>query len=159
VVRDDAVHQGVERGIELTAGTEPPAGVQVRGLVVVADGPNLGRISGVTRVPRPLRPTLLAFRERLEARFPGRLEELLLFGSWARGDQTEESDVDVMVAVRGLTTRERDEVYRIASETDDANNTVLLLLAPLAYSSEQVLKLRRGGRRLFRDIDAEGVAF
>jgi hypothetical protein len=39
----------------------------------------------------------------------------------------------------------------------DAVNEWLVALSPLVYSTEQAARMRRGGRRLFRDIDAEGV--
>jgi hypothetical protein len=39
----------------------------------------------------------------------------------------------------------------------DAPNDWLVLLSPLAYSTEQAARMRANGRRLFRDIDAEGI--
>ena len=40
-------------------------------------------------------------REGLEELYGGRLERVVLFGSQARGDATSESDVDVLVVLRG----------------------------------------------------------
>ncbi|WP_461863532.1 nucleotidyltransferase domain-containing protein [Thermococcus sp.] len=37
------------------------------------------------------------FIERLKAQFPGRIERIVLFGSYARGDYDEESDIDVLI--------------------------------------------------------------
>jgi predicted nucleotidyltransferase len=100
--------------------------------------------------------------EALRRRFEGRLVELVLFGSYARGDAHEDSDVDVLVAIDGLTERERREVLDLAyaGGRDDSVG-----LSPLAYSTADTARMRAGGRRLFRDIEgsfeilgtAEGV--
>jgi predicted nucleotidyltransferase len=84
------------------------------------------------------------------------VEEFKLFGSWARGQANQESDVDVFVSIAGLTDTERREVLELGYRAD-APNDWLVLLSPLAYSTEQAARMRANGRRLFRDIDAEGI--
>lgn len=96
------------------------------------------------------------FRAALQQRFGARLREVILFGSWARGQANEESDVDVLVAIDDLTDGERREVFALAYDAD-APNDWLVLLSPLVYSTAQVALMRQGGRRLFRDIDSEGA--
>ena len=44
---------------------------------------------------------LPALRRRLDALYGDRLVRAVLFGSYARGEATEESDVDVLVVLRG----------------------------------------------------------
>jgi predicted nucleotidyltransferase len=44
---------------------------------------------------------LARFRNTLEGRFGGRLRELILYGSYARGEANEDSDVDVLDATAG----------------------------------------------------------
>ncbi|MDT0632848.1 nucleotidyltransferase family protein [Rubrivirga litoralis] len=44
---------------------------------------------------------LPALRRRLEAHYGDRLVRAVLFGSYARGEATEESDVDVLVVLGG----------------------------------------------------------
>ena len=96
----------------------------------------------------------------MTAHFGARLREVVLFGSWARGDAHEESDVDVLVVVDDLDERERrnvmDASYDAAAAAIDADEWVSI--SPLPYSSKQVAELRSRERRLFRDIAAEGVA-
>src|SRR5258706_10109666 len=46
-------------------------------------------------------------RRRIEARFGDRVEGVTLFGSRARGEGHEDSDLDVLVLVRDLTAGER----------------------------------------------------
>lgn len=84
------------------------------------------------------------------------MSEVVLFGSHARGTAGEESDVDVLVAVDGLTDPERAEAIDLAYWVDH-RAPEWVGLSPLVYSTEQVARLRQGGRRLLRDIDREGL--
>lgn len=61
---------------------------------------------------------LARFRAELEARFPARLAGLVLFGSRARGEGNEESDLDVLVLIEHLAKRERREVLDLAYELE-----------------------------------------
>jgi len=47
-----------------------------------------------------------AYRERLRSTFGDRLGEVRLFGSFARGEANDRSDVNVLVLVDGLTSLE-----------------------------------------------------
>jgi len=53
-------------------------------------------------------------KARLLARYGDRLVKLILFGSYARGDATEDSDIDVLAVVKGVH-RAGEELF-IASE-------------------------------------------
>ena len=46
-----------------------------------------------------LQTILEEYRDRLLAELPGQIEQLILFGSYARGDARPDSDVDVLVVV------------------------------------------------------------
>jgi len=48
-----------------------------------------------------LKPILDELREALAAHYGERLAKLVLFGSQARGDADEDSDIDVLVVLRG----------------------------------------------------------
>jgi predicted nucleotidyltransferase len=109
----------------------------------------------MVRISPAVSATLARYAQLLQARFGDRLRELRLFGSWARGEATEDSDVDVMVAIGGLSEAERSEALGLAYDADVANEWPVAL-SPLVYSTEQAGRMRSGGRRLFRDIDAQG---
>jgi predicted nucleotidyltransferase len=108
-------------------------------------------------LPAAVTATLERFRTLLSARFGQRVVEIKLFGSWALGSANEESDVDVFVAIDSLNADERQEVLELAYQAD-APNDWLVLLSPLVYSTAQAAQMRAGGRRLFRDIDGQGIA-
>lgn len=48
---------------------------------------------------------LRKFRREVEAHFPGRVVDVILFGSRARGDARPDSDYDVAVFIEGLDDR------------------------------------------------------
>jgi uncharacterized protein len=108
-------------------------------------------------LPPAVEAALDRFRVSLQARFGDRLREIVLFGSQARGDAHEESDVDVLVVVDGLTERERVEVMDLAYDADAADRDAWVGLSPLPYSTAQAQELRGREKLLFRDIDREGV--
>ena len=61
-----------------------------------------------------------AFILRLRSRFGVRLEKVVLFGSRARGEGDEDSDLDVLALVAGLTRVERGLVLDDAADIERA---------------------------------------
>jgi predicted nucleotidyltransferase len=100
--------------------------------------------------------TLARFSSSVRARFGGRVREMILFGSHARGDAHEESDVDVLVVIDELTFDETREVFAISYEIDSTVDW--LGLAPLPLSTSAVNDMRERERLLMRDIARDGVA-
>ena len=64
------------------------------------------------------RDALSRLRASLETRFGTRLVKLTLFGSRARGEGDEESDLDVLVCVRDLTRSERREALDVVYDLE-----------------------------------------
>jgi hypothetical protein len=98
------------------------------------------------------------FRSAVGGQFGERLREFVLFGSHARGDAHEESDVDVLVVIDGLTEAERREVMDLGWAAGAADPDYLSV-SPLPYSTEQVTDMRRRERRLLREIAKDGIAW
>jgi predicted nucleotidyltransferase len=117
--------------------------------------------SVVSALPAPIEPLLRRFASQVRAEYGTRVREIVLFGSWAKGKQNEESDLDVLVVVDGLTSTERravfDCAYDLDAEFNAELNAELMLLSPLCYSTEQVADIRARERRLLREIDGSGV--
>ena len=103
-----------------------------------------------------VRDALNAFGGALKKRFGGRLRELVVFGSQARGVTHEDSDVDVLVVVDDMSESDRREVFDLAYDVDAAAPE-WVGLAPLPYSTSQAADIRSRERLLFRDIDREGI--
>ena len=107
------------------------------------------------RIPSSLLPALEAYAARLRAIFGDRLRELRLFGSYARGEANEDSDVDVLVLVDGLTDL---EIGVVTGEVAHVIIATGLPLSPLAMATERLSELRKAERLLARDLDTEGIA-
>lgn len=110
--------------------------------------------------PAPLPPTieeaLRAFRASLERMFGERLREMTLFGSVARGEATEESDVDVLVVADDVTEGERRAVMDLAYDAG-ASGEELVVVSPLVWSTTQAADIRARERRITLEIARDGV--
>ncbi len=91
----------------------------------------------------------------VRARFGARVERLALFGSRARGDASEDSDVDVLVVIDGLTSGEGREVDAFVGDLLTRHD---VLVSPLLVSKEHFERLRDRERLIVREIDRDGVA-
>lgn len=92
----------------------------------------------------PLHRRLLdELRRALSDRFGDRLRRVCVFGSWARGEATERSDLDVAIVVDGLSASEWREALSIATEVQ---LEVDAPCSPFIVSAERLEALRaRGG--------------
>lgn len=52
-------------------------------------------------IPQPVRLALEELKQELVKLYGERLRGIYLYGSYARGDFTEDSDVDVLIVLRG----------------------------------------------------------
>ncbi len=90
---------------------------------------------------------LKAFLEELRDKFGDKIEEIIVFGSYTRGDYDEESDIDVMI----VGEVSLDEVVDISTE-------VLLeygeLISPIVISPEE---FRRRDDSFIRTVKREGI--
>lgn len=48
-----------------------------------------------------IRETLREFKREIEKLYGPRLKDVILYGSWARGDATQESDIDLLIVLGG----------------------------------------------------------
>jgi len=93
-------------------------------------------------------------RSGLRERFGTRSRQFALFGSRARGDSTELSDLDVLIVVDALDGAEARD---IGCFTRDLLNRHDLLVSTFAASFERMTELRKRERRIDREIDRDGV--
>lgn len=97
---------------------------------------------------------LKEYRAQLERAFPGRVRRVTLFGSVARGEATEDSDVDVLVLVDQLTFAERSLALNLGGEIGIARD---LVLAPVVLTVDEWDALVRRERGLPGEIERDGV--
>ncbi len=92
--------------------------------------------------------------EMLRERFGARLREVRLFGSTARGERHEDSDIDVAVVVDDLDWREKRELY---AWPFDIMMETTVYLSPVAWSTADFQDLLDGERLIALDVRREGV--
>lgn len=63
------------------------------------------------RVPKPVRLALADFEQRLLQQFPYHIHQIILYGSYARGDWQAASDVGLLVVVNWKEKRLEDGTY------------------------------------------------
>jgi predicted nucleotidyltransferase len=92
------------------------------------------------------------FKEEIEKLYGERLKRVILYGSWARGDATEDSDIDLLIVLGGKVVpgREIDRMIDIITEIN-LKHDVLLSVYPVSeedYStvnSPLLINVRREG--------------
>jgi len=102
-----------------------------------------------------IRAALSCYRTRLERELPGRVLRVVLFGSHARGEATEDSDVDVLVVLDRATHAERS---RAIDEGGMVGIELLLAIAPLVLTQAEWDDLVARERRLAAEILRDGIA-
>jgi len=83
-----------------------------------------------------------------------RLIKMVLYGSRARGDFSEDSDTDVAIVVRGLS---REMKHRMLNLVAGIEFEHLRSLSTLILSEEDFLMLKKRERRIAADIEREGI--
>ncbi len=94
------------------------------------------------------------FAQALKDRFQGRIVKTILYGSVGRGEETGESDIDVLVIAR-----EREEVFSGLPEI--LSEFILkydILPEVILLSEDEFMDIQRRKTPYYRSIETEGVA-
>lgn len=98
---------------------------------------------------------LTQLKEQLQAIYGERLKEVVLYGSWARNEGTDGSDIDIAVVLDGPVEPGK-EIDRLLDIITDLNiqNQVLISVYPVSETdfadtqSPLLINLRREGQRI-----------
>jgi len=96
---------------------------------------------------------LQQLRAGLEAQYGDRLDRVLLYGSRARGDARPESDVDVLVVLRGEVDALA-EIHRNSHLVADLSLEHNLVISCVYMSAEE---LAQGNDAYLRNVKREGL--
>ena len=100
------------------------------------------------------RAAIMAFRDGVRALLGQDLHEVMLFGSRARGEGHELSDVDLAVIVTPNGRARRRDVYDLAYDVGALHGVEL---APLVLERSRLDELRRRERLLSSELDRDGI--
>lgn len=79
---------------------------------------------------------------------------IVLFGSMARGDCSDESDIDVAIVIRALT---RDLKHQILDRVAEIELKYLMPISAFVLSEDEFNRLKKRERRIALDIESEGI--
>jgi len=96
---------------------------------------------------------VLEFKRRVFAAIPARIVELRLFGSRARGEGSEESDIDILVLLKKESRVDRDRVFEIAA---DCLLEYEIDISPLVMSLDHFEDMKKRERLLPQEIERDG---
>jgi len=100
------------------------------------------------------RTAVTEYVEHIRGRFPDRILAVTLYGSKARGDADDESDIDLLVLVDVEDNEFRSQLWAIASDISLEYNIVI---SPQVFSQARWDETRRIRMPLYRAIEADGV--
>jgi len=93
------------------------------------------------------------FRAEIEKLYGERLKNIILYGSWARGEATEGSDIDMVVVLEGYIrpVKEIDSMISVITEIN-LKHRVLISVYPVSKIDYRTLK-----SPLLMNVRREGV--
>lgn len=95
---------------------------------------------------------LMKFKEMLSKKY--QLLDLRLFGSKAKGIDTKESDIDLLIELDQITPEIEEEIDRIAF---DINLEFNCLISSIIYSREELEKGSLSESPLYKNAQREGI--
>jgi uncharacterized protein len=105
-------------------------------------------------VPSLIAEALTLYRARLEDALPARVLRVTLFGSHARGEAHEDSDVDVLVLLEHATHAERARAIDVGGLV---GMDLLLPIAPVVMTAAEWAEMVARERLFVREIARDGV--
>lgn len=97
---------------------------------------------------------LQELKESLKKLCGDQILKIVLFGSRARGDFDEDSDIDIALIVRELTPKLKDKILDNVAEFELRHDVVLSVII---LSEEDFNHLKERERRIALDIEREGI--
>lgn len=97
---------------------------------------------------------LQELKESLKKLCGDQILKIVLFGSRARGDFDEDSDIDIALIVRELTPKLKDKILDNVAEFELKHDVVLSVII---LSEEDFNHLKERERRIALDIEREGI--
>ena len=98
---------------------------------------------------------LQELKTSLTARLGTSRVKLVMFGSRARGDYDDDSDIDIAIVIKGLDSKLKNEIIDLIA---DIEVEYLVPLSTLVLSQFDFDNLMKRERRIALDIDCEGIA-
>ncbi len=104
-----------------------------------------------------LQTVLQEVRSASQKLYGDKLNKIILYGSYARGDQTDESDIDIMIVLNCNA----DEVKKLRSQTAEMSSDISLeqgVFLSVLLRDKEHFEENRDFLPFYRNITREGIA-
>ena len=101
-----------------------------------------------------IQPIIVEFKNEIKKIYENRLDKIILYGSWARGTATVDSDIDLLVVLKGKISPGR-EIDRMIDCITDLNLKYDTLISVVPVSTETYNTL---DTPLLLNVRGEGIA-
>jgi predicted nucleotidyltransferase len=109
---------------------------------------------GAKKIPKEISALTEEFVSKVGKLYGDRLNKVILFGSYARGEQHEESDVDYMVVLNDDDIKSYNEIDRLSPVMSDLGLKYGFWISAIPYTKQ---KLYFGNTPLGFNVIQEGI--
>lgn len=95
------------------------------------------------------------FVRRVRGKYKDKIDSIILFGSVARGEAKEDSDVDILVVVKERNIEDMKEIHGIAFEVSMEYSQGI---SPKIYAVDEILNRMEIGAPFIKEVLKEGVS-
>lgn len=95
------------------------------------------------------------FKSKIKEQYPEEVMSIMVFGSKARGDSKEESDIDIMVVTKSDDWQIGDQIRDIGYSLELKHNLVLSIQV---VSQNHIDHLKKIHSQFMQNIEREGIA-
>ncbi len=103
-----------------------------------------------------MHPAIFELKKRLEERYGERLVRFIVFGSYIRGENTPESDIDILVTLKGeVDSKTEIGIWEIALDVDLDYDVVFDVKV---FSEDEIQNSIIGATPFVENVFAEGIS-
>ncbi|GAB4024410.1 nucleotidyltransferase domain-containing protein [Spirosoma gilvum] len=107
-----------------------------------------------TRINPVIEPIVREFKTTLQTLYGDRLHNVVLYGSYARGDYDDESDIDLMVLLNDEEVNTYAEIRSLIDLETDLLLRYGLAISPLPVSYQKYIRSQAG---VYQEARREGI--
>jgi predicted nucleotidyltransferase len=111
-------------------------------------------VTGLYRLTKEQKAAVFAYLRLLREKYRDKIEQVVLFGSVARGEFDEESDVDIMIVLKNGSRRLRDEISMASFDIILRNNVIL---SPMVMDRKTYEWHKKYRDPLYNSIKKDGI--
>ncbi|MBQ8698599.1 MAG: nucleotidyltransferase domain-containing protein [Schwartzia sp.] len=108
------------------------------------------------RTAKEIQPFLDQYTQKIKELYGADLNKIILYGSYARGDYHEDSDIDIMILLNVPHEQERDKIRLLINTTYDFNFDNDLDIQPIPKSLD-LFQQWKNVLPFYKNVEKEGV--